>query len=128
VEKLFLQPNASLDTANAQLTRGVAGPASKPLARHSATGDYQLQRIERANSSTGCFRKRPLEDRLNDLSLNFLRTRVITVPGVAVPHPYGANNARCTSGVWKANPSQRTTDAPGTAQGPMNAGPPCRAS
>ena len=29
------------------------------------------------------------EDRLNDLSLNFLRTQLITVPGAVVPYPYG---------------------------------------
>jgi multidrug efflux pump subunit AcrB len=29
------------------------------------------------------------EQQLNDLSLNFLRTQLITVPGTAVPYPYG---------------------------------------
>ena len=29
------------------------------------------------------------EQQLNDLALNFLRTQLITVPGVVVPLPYG---------------------------------------
>jgi len=29
------------------------------------------------------------EQQLNDLGLNFVRTQLITVPGVAIPYPYG---------------------------------------
>jgi multidrug efflux pump subunit AcrB len=30
-----------------------------------------------------------LEQQLNDYGLNFVRTQLITVPGAAVPYPYG---------------------------------------
>jgi multidrug efflux pump subunit AcrB len=29
------------------------------------------------------------EQELNDLSLNFLRTQLVTVPGAVIPYPYG---------------------------------------
>src|ERR1700727_1554498 len=89
VVKLFLQPNASLDTANAQVTA-----ASQALLRNLPAGTQRSLIINFSASSVpilqlGVSGKGLSEDRLNDLSLNFLRTQLITVPGAVVPYPYG---------------------------------------
>jgi multidrug efflux pump subunit AcrB len=89
VVKLFLQPNASLDTANAQVTA-----ASQSLLRNLPAGTQPPLIINFSASSVpilqlGVSGKGLSEDRLNDLSLNFLRTQLITVPGAVVPYPYG---------------------------------------
>ena len=89
VVKLFLQPNASLNTANAQVTA-----ASQFLLRQLPPGTQPPQIINFSASSVpilqlGLSGKGLSEDQLNDLSLNFLRTQLITVPGAVVPYPYG---------------------------------------
>ena len=89
VVKLFLQPHASLDTANAQVTA-----ASQALLRQLPPGTQPPLIINFSASSVpilqlGVSGQGLSEDRLNDLSLNFLRTQLITVPGAVVPYPYG---------------------------------------
>ena len=89
VIKLFLQPNASLDTANAQVTA-----ASQFLLRQLPPGTQPPQIIDFSASSVpilqlGLSGPGLSEDQLNDLSLNFLRTQLVTVPGAVVPYPYG---------------------------------------
>src|SRR5580698_547170 len=89
VVKLFLQPNARLDTANAQVTA-----ASQALLRQLPPGTQPPLIINFSASSVpilqlGVSGKGLSEDRLNDLSLNFLRTQLVTVPGAVVPYPYG---------------------------------------
>jgi len=89
VVKLFLQPNARLDTANAQVTA-----ASQALLRQLPPGTQPPLIINFSASSVpilqlGVSGKGLSEERLNDLSLNFLRTQLITVPGAVVPYPYG---------------------------------------
>ena len=61
VLKLYLQPTASLDTANSQVSAAVGVSASQFAARHSAAADYQFFRFERAHPAawpfgTGAFR------------------------------------------------------------------------
>jgi multidrug efflux pump subunit AcrB len=94
VVKMFLQPNASLDTANAQVTA-----ASQALLRQLPPGTQPPLIINFSASSVpilqlGVSGKGLSEDRLNDLSLNFLRTQLITVPGAVVPYPYGGNSGK----------------------------------
>jgi multidrug efflux pump subunit AcrB len=89
IVKLFLQPNASLDTANAQVTA-----ASQFLLRQLPPGLQPPQIINFSASSVpilqlGLSGTGLSEDRLNDLSLNFLRPQLVTVPGAVVPYPYG---------------------------------------
>ncbi len=52
IVKIFLQPGASLDTANAQVTAAVADPAPPAAARHAAAAGPQLQRVQRADPAT----------------------------------------------------------------------------
>ena len=58
--KIFLQPNASLDTANAQVTADAQTDAAAIAARHSAAGSPQFQRLQRADPATRAFRPGPV--------------------------------------------------------------------
>jgi multidrug efflux pump subunit AcrB len=89
VVKVFLQPNASIDRAIGQLTassqtqlKQLAPGTTPPLIiAYSASSVPVLQL---ALSGQGLS-----EQELNDYGLNFIRTQLITVPGTAVPYPYG---------------------------------------
>ena len=87
--KIFLQPGASLDTANAQVTA-----ASQLLLRQMPPGTQPPEILNFSASSVpilqlGLSGDNMSEQQLNDLGLNFLRTQLVTVPGAAVPYPYG---------------------------------------
>src|SRR6202046_3548019 len=89
VVKLFLQPNASIDTANAQVTA-----ASQTILRQLPAGTQPPLIISYSASSVPLLQlalsgKGLTEPQLNDLAQNFLRTQLVTVPGAAVPYPYG---------------------------------------
>jgi multidrug efflux pump subunit AcrB len=89
IVKVFLQPGASLDTANAQMTS-----ASQWTLRFMPAGTLPPEIINYSASSVpvlqlGVSGKGLSEQELNDLSFNFLRTQLITVPGAVVPLPYG---------------------------------------
>jgi multidrug efflux pump subunit AcrB len=89
VIKVYLQPGASLDTANAQVTA-----ASQFVLRQLPAGEQPPQIINFSASSVpilqlGVSGKGLNEQQLNDYSLNFIRPQLITVPGAVVPSPYG---------------------------------------
>ncbi len=89
VVKVFLQPNASIDRAIAQITASSqtqlkqlpAGTTPPLIIAYSASSVPVMQL---ALSGQGLS-----EQQLNDYGLNFIRTQLITVPGTAVPYPYG---------------------------------------
>jgi multidrug efflux pump subunit AcrB len=89
VVKIFLQPNASIDRANAQVTA-----VSQTILRQLPPGSLPPL-IVNYNASTVPILQLSLsgkgltEPQLNDIALNFLRTQLVTVPGAAVPFPYG---------------------------------------
>src|SRR5881628_207746 len=94
VVKIFLQPNASLDTANAQVTsvsqtylRQLPTGAQPPLILNFSASSVPI--LQLALSGQGLS-----EQQLNDLGLNFLRPQLVTVPGAAVPYPYGGKQAQ----------------------------------
>jgi CzcA family heavy metal efflux pump len=85
--KVFLQPNASLDTANAQVTaesqtvlRQLPEGTQPPLILNFSASSVPILQL----SLSGL----PEQD-LNDYGQNFLRPPLITVPGVAIPSAYG---------------------------------------
>jgi multidrug efflux pump subunit AcrB len=87
--KIFLQPQASLDTANAQVTA-----ASQLLLRQLPPGTQPPEVLNYSASSVpilqlGLSGPGMSEQDLNDIGLNFLRTQLVTVPGAVVPYPYG---------------------------------------
>src|SRR5262245_50619070 len=85
--KIFLQPNARLDTANAQVTA-----VSQTILRFLPPG-IQPPLIINYSASTVPILHLALsalsESALNDVGLNFLRTQLVTVPGASIPFPYG---------------------------------------
>ena len=89
IVKVYLQPGASLDTANAQVTA-----ASQFMLRQLPPGTLPPQIINFSASSVpilqlGISGEGLSEAQLNDYATNFVRTQLITVPGAVVPSPYG---------------------------------------
>ncbi len=89
VVKIYLQPSASIDRANAQVTA-----VSQTILRQLPPGSLPPLIVD-YNASTVPILQLSLsgngltEPQLNDIALNFLRTQLVTVPGAAVPFPYG---------------------------------------
>jgi multidrug efflux pump subunit AcrB len=89
VIKIFLQPNSSLDTANAQV-----GAASEFMLRSLPPGTLPPEIINFSASSVpvlqiGLSGTGLSEQQLNDSSQRDIRPQLITVPGAVVPNPYG---------------------------------------
>ncbi|HEY7040514.1 MAG TPA: efflux RND transporter permease subunit [Methylomirabilota bacterium] len=87
--KVFLQPNARLDTANAQITaisqtvlRQYPPGTTPPLIINYTASSVPI--LQLALSGEGL-----AEQQLFDLGVNFLRPQLVTIPGVAIPWPYG---------------------------------------
>src|SRR5215469_6193426 len=89
VVKIYLQPNASVPVAMAQLTA-----ASQAVLKQLPPGETPPLILSFSASNVPVLRlglsgKTLSEQQLNDLALNFLRVQLVTVPGAAVPYPYG---------------------------------------
>ena len=92
VIKLFLQPGASLDTANAQVTA-----VSQYELRQLPPGTLPPEIINFSASSVpilqlGVSGKGLDEQQLADLAQNTVRPQLITVPGAVLPLPYGGKS------------------------------------
>ena len=92
VTKIFLQPQANLAQANAQVTavsqtllRQLPAGAQPPLILNYSASTVPI--LQLALSGQGLS-----EQQLNDLGLNFLRTQLVTVPGASIPLPYGGKS------------------------------------
>jgi CzcA family heavy metal efflux pump len=89
IVKIYMQPNASIDRANAQITA-----ISQTILRQLPPGSLPPL-IVNYNASTvpilqlSLSGKNLTEPQLNDIALNFLRTQLVTVPGASIPYPYG---------------------------------------
>ena len=89
VIKVFMQPTASLPKAVAQITA-----VSQTILRQLPTGTTPPLIISYTASNVPVIRvglggKSLSEQKLNDLALNVARIQLITIPGAAVPYPYG---------------------------------------
>src|ERR1700734_3196524 len=96
VVKVFLQPGASLDTANAQVTA-----ASQYLLRQLPPGVLPPEIINFSASSVpilqlGVSGKGLDEQQLADLAQNAVRPQLVTVPGAVLPQPYGGKFPQIT--------------------------------
>ena len=87
--KIFLQPGSSLDTANAQITaisqtqlRSMPTGTQPPLIINYSPSSVPI--LQLGISGTGLS-----EQRLNDLTVNFVRPQLVTVPGAVIPYPFG---------------------------------------
>src|SRR6202011_816344 len=89
VVKVFFQPSVSIDKAIAQITSNSqtqlrqlpAGTTPPLIITYSASTVPILQ--------LGLSGKGISEQQLNDYGLNFIRPRLVTIEGAAVPYPYG---------------------------------------
>jgi multidrug efflux pump subunit AcrB len=89
VVKVFFQPTASIPKALAQIAavsqtqlKQLPQGTTPPLVITYSASTVPV--LQLALSGKGLS-----EQQLNDYGLNFIRTRLITVPGAAVPYPYG---------------------------------------
>jgi CzcA family heavy metal efflux pump len=112
VVKVFLQPGASLPTANAQVTA-----ASQFMLRQLPPGTLPPEIINFSASSVpvlqlGISGDGLSETQLNDYATNYIRTQIITVPGAVVPSPYGGKQRQIT-----VNMDQAAMQSKGIAPG-----------
>ena len=112
VVKIYLQPGASLDTANAQVTA-----ASQYLLRQLPPATLPPQIINFSASSVpilqlGISGQGLSETQLNDYATNFIRTQLVTVPGAVVPSPYGGKQRQIS-----INMNQAAMQSKGIAPG-----------
>src|SRR6202047_281459 len=89
IVKIYLQPSASIDRANAQVTA-----VSQTILRQLPPGALPPLIINYSASTVpvlqlGLSGKNLTEPQLNDIALNFLRTQLVTVPGASIPFPFG---------------------------------------
>src|SRR6201997_4325756 len=89
VVKVFLQPTANVERGIAQITaisqtqlRQLPPGTTPPLILAYSASNVPI--LQLALSGNGLS-----EQQLNDYGLNFIRTQLITIPGTAVPYPYG---------------------------------------
>jgi multidrug efflux pump subunit AcrB len=89
IVKVFLQPTASLASGVAQVTsisqaalRQMPPGMTPPLVIAYTATNVPVLRVGLSGQGLS-------EQQLNDLALQFVRTQIITVPGVGVPYPYG---------------------------------------
>jgi multidrug efflux pump subunit AcrB len=89
IVKIFFQPNVDIRTANAQVTaisqtliRSMPPGATPPLIINYTASTVPI--IQVALSGDGL-----TEQNLADIGINQLRTPLVTVPGAAIPYPYG---------------------------------------
>ncbi len=96
VVKIFLQPGASLDTANAQVTA-----ASQYMLKQLPPGTLAPEIINFSASSVpilqlGISGVGLSEQQLNDYATNFIRPQLTTVPGAVIPLTYGGKQRQVT--------------------------------
>ena len=89
VIKVFFQPNASIQTAMAQVAsveqavlHNLPPGTSPPLVIKYSASSIPVIQLGLSSPSLS-------EQSLFDTAVNFLRPRLITVPGAAIPYPYG---------------------------------------
>jgi multidrug efflux pump subunit AcrB len=89
IAKIFFHPSTNIAIANAQVTaisqtliKQLPPGATPPLILNYSASTVPI--LQLALSGSGL-----TEQALTDLGINFLRTRLVTVPGAALPYPFG---------------------------------------
>ncbi|MGO9640438.1 MAG: efflux RND transporter permease subunit [Candidatus Acidiferrales bacterium] len=89
VEKIFFHPGANVSTAISQVTsvsqtilRALPPGTTPPLVITYTASSVPILQLALSGQNLS-------EQQLFDLGVNFIRTRLSTVPGAAIPYPYG---------------------------------------
>jgi multidrug efflux pump subunit AcrB len=89
IVKIFFHPSVNIATANAQVTaisqtilKQLPPGATPPLILNYSASTVPI--LQLALSGAGL-----TEQSLTDIGLNFVRTRLVTVQGAAIPYPFG---------------------------------------
>jgi multidrug efflux pump subunit AcrB len=89
VVKVFFQPTAKLEKAIAQATaisqtqlRSLPLGTTPPLIISYSASSVPILQLALSSKTLS-------EQDLNDYGLNFIRTRLVTIPGASIPYPYG---------------------------------------
>lgn len=89
ITKVFFHPTANLQTALSQVTaisqtavRSLPPGTQPPLIIVYSASSVPIVQIGISSNTRS-------EQELNDLSVNFIRPQMTTVPGAAIPYPYG---------------------------------------
>jgi CzcA family heavy metal efflux pump len=89
VVKVFFQPDVRIEKALAQITaisqtqlRQLPPGTTPPLVITYSASTVPILQLALSGQKLS-------EQQLFDLGVNFLRTRLVTIPGVAIPYPYG---------------------------------------
>jgi len=89
IVKIYFHPNVNIATANAQVTaiaqtmiKNMPQGAQPPLIVNYSAATVPIMQL--ALSGKGL-----TEQNLADMAMNSLRTRLVTVPGSAIPYPFG---------------------------------------
>src|SRR5471032_605461 len=90
--KVFLQPTANIQTAIAQTVaveqaqlKQMPPGATPPLVISYSASSIPVIQLGLSSPTLS-------EQNLNDSALNFLRPQLVTIPGAAVPYPYGGKS------------------------------------
>jgi multidrug efflux pump subunit AcrB len=89
VVKVFFQPNVKIEKAIAQITaisqtqlRQLPPGITPPLVITYSASSVPIVQLALSGQKLS-------EQQLFDLGVNFIRTRLVTIPGCAIPYPYG---------------------------------------
>jgi multidrug efflux pump subunit AcrB len=89
VVKVYFHPNVKIDMAVAQVTavsqtqlRQLPQGTTPPLVLKYTASSVPVVQLSTSSHTLS-------EQNLNDLSLNFVRVALTTIPGAAIPYPYG---------------------------------------
>src|ERR1700684_2763329 len=90
--KIFFQPNVDIRTANAQVTaisqtllKQMPPGATPPLILNYSASTVPIIQLALSGQKLS-------ENNLADIGLNFVRSRLVTVQGAAIPYPFGGKN------------------------------------
>ena len=96
IVKIFFQPNVDIRTANAQVTaisqtllRQLPPGATPPLILNYSASTVPIINIALSGEGFN-------EQQLQDIAFNQLRTQLVTVPGAAIPYPFGGKQRQVT--------------------------------
>jgi multidrug efflux pump subunit AcrB len=89
VVKVYFHPSVKIDMAVAQITavsqtqlRQLPAGTTPPLILQYSASSVPILQLSLASKTLS-------EQKLNDLSINFIRPRLTTIQGAAIPYPYG---------------------------------------